>query len=237
LLDSPGPPTQGDLELLRACLGDARKRVQRRAAEVCAALARGGWPIADLLDHALAAPALRLRWGAAYALSLLGPVPAAAQSTLLELLGDSDGDLRWAAAELLKRLAASRRLQVVAQLIASVRDVPSRRKMALYCLRDLGAVEAVAVAADALADEQIQTRLAALAYLAALDPDRDRLARRIAALIDDADPAMRRAAAGTLGSVGVRLPEVMAALERAIASTDVSLRRAAQRSLNLLVSA
>jgi hypothetical protein len=45
---------------------------------------------------------------------------------------------------------------------------------------------------------------------------------------------MQRAAAGTLGGLAVRSPEVVAALQRAEQSADPSLRRAAARSLRLL---
>ena len=43
--------------------------------------------------------------------------------------------------------------------------------MALYCLRDLEVVEAADVALAAVADEHIETRLAALALLAKVHPD------------------------------------------------------------------
>jgi HEAT repeat protein len=235
LVERGGAPTGTGLHLLRAALSDMRKRIQRRAAEVCATLARRGWPIPGLLDDALADPALRVRWGATYAWSLIGTVPASAQATLIELLGDTDGDLRWAAGDLLRHLAERDRSSVVADLVASVRDVPSRRKMALYCLRDLRASEAIAPALSVLAgDGELETRLAALATVAALEADHAVAAGRIAALVEDADPRMQRAAAGTLGSLGVGSPEVLSALRRALASDDPSLRRAAARSLERL---
>jgi HEAT repeat protein len=235
LVEPTAAPTEAGLQLLRAALGDTRKRIQRRAAEVCATLASRGWPIPGLLGDALADPVLSLRWGATYAWSLIGTVPASAQATLIELLGDADGDLRWAAGALLKRLAERDRASVVADLIASVRQVPNARKMALYCLRDLGAGEAIAPALSVLAaDDELETRLAALATVAALEADHAIAARRIAALVEDADPRMQRAAAGTLGSLGVGSPEVLSALRRALASDDASLQRAAARSLERL---
>jgi HEAT repeat protein len=70
--------------------------------------------------------------------------------------------------------------------------------------------------------------------LAKVSRERGAAARRIAELIDDADPRMQRAAAGTLGSLGRRDEYVVRALRRAQASADPSLRRAATRSLREL---
>jgi hypothetical protein len=167
-------------------------------------------------------------------LSLLRRLPFDALPTLLEVVGLDDGDLRWAASELIKQLAAVDRERVVAALLVAARDPAAQRKMALYCLRDLGVAEASDIALDALADPHRETRLAAVALLAKVHPDTSAAARRIAALVDDADPHMQRVAAATLGSLGVSLPEVRAALDRAEASGDDSLRRAARRSRALL---
>ncbi len=219
-----------DLEALRACLAETDKRVQRRAAEAAAALARRGVPIAPQLEDALRASELRLRWGAAYALSLIGPPPLAALPTLLEVIALPDGDLRWAAADLLKQLAASERPMVLGQLLAAAGAPGPQRKMALYCLRDLGAADAFETALAALADPQVETRLAALALLARVHPDAIAAAERIAALLDDADARVRRAAIGTIGGLGVASDAVLAALNRAEASDDPSLQRAAAQA-------
>ena len=106
--------------------------------------------------------------------------------------------------------------------------------MALYCLRDLQVVEAAGVAIAALEDPTIEARLAALALLAKVHPDPGAAARRIAALIEDDDPRMRRAAAGTVGELAVASDDVLAALHKAESSDDPSLRRAAARSLRAL---
>ncbi len=234
LADGVAAPDAADLDALRACLGDARKLVQRRAAEAFAALAGRGVEVGDRLRAALGAPDLRLRWGAAYALSLVGPLPLEALPTLLDVMGLDDGDLRWAAADLVKQLAATDRGSVVARLLAAAREPGAQRKMALYSLRDLRVVEAFDVALDALAGEHVETRLAALAVISKVHPDPAVAARWIAGLIDDSDPRIQRAAAGTLGGLGVRSEEVVGALRRAEMSDDASLRRAAARSRGLL---
>jgi hypothetical protein len=229
-------PDAVELDALGECLGDPAKRIQRRAAEVFAALAVRGVAVGDRLHAALGAAELRQRWGATYALSLIGAVPLAALPTLLELLGSDDGDLRWAAAQLVERLASVDRATVSARLLGAARAPGAQRKMALYCLRDLDVEEGCDAALAALTDEHIETRLAALSFVAQVHRDRAAAARQIAALLVDGDPRMQRAAAGTLGSVGVSSEEVLQALHRAAASTDSSLARAATHSLRLLTA-
>jgi HEAT repeat protein len=236
LADAGALPDATELAGLDACLGDRRKAVQRRAAEVCAHLMERVPQLRGWLEERLHAPELGRRWGAIFALSLGGVVPSAARPTLLELLGDPDGDVRWAAAELLKRMAAGARAAIVGDLVDVARVASRRRKMALYCLRDLGAPEAAEVVEPALADPDVDTRLAALALLAAVGTDRSAAALRIAELVADADPRMQRAAAGTLGRLGIASPPVEAALRRATQSDDESLRKAAHRSLAILTT-
>ena len=224
------PPSEGELEAVIECLGDASKLVQRRAAETLAALSSRGVAVEARLNAALAAGALRARWSAVFALSLIGPLPLSVVPTLIEVIGDGDGDLRWAAADLLKQIAAKHRPAVVGALIAAASTSGPGRKMALYCLRDLAVAEALTVAERGLDDAEIDVRLAALAALAALDSDRGRCAERIARLIDDPDPRLQRAAAGTLGGLSVVSAVVVEALTRAEQSEDASLRRAAVQS-------
>jgi hypothetical protein len=227
-------PSPVELDALRDCLGDARKLVQRRAAEAFEVLTARGVDVESRLRAGLDAADIRLRWGAAYALALIRRLPLEALPALLDVMGLDDGDLRWAAADLVKQLAVTERAAVSAHLLAAARRPGPHRKMALYCLRDLAVVEASDIALVALADEQIETRLAALALLAKVHPVPAAAASRIAGLIDDADPRMQRAAAGTLGGLGIHTDDVIAALRRACASDDSSLRRAARRSVRLL---
>ena len=234
LVARAAPPSRVELEALRDCLADQRKPVQRRAAETFAALSARGVQVEYLLRNVLTVRDLRARWGAAYALSLLQRLQFEALPTLFEVVALDDGDLRWAASELIKQLAAVDRERVVAALLVAARDPGPQRKMALYCLRDLGVAESSDIALAALTDPHLETRLAAVALLAKVHRDPSSAARRIAALVDDADPRMQRVAAATLGNLGISLPEVLAALDRAEASSDDSLRRAAARSRALL---
>jgi len=233
------PPSEDEMAALLACLADERKPVQRRAAECFAALIERGLPLDRLLHDALSSAEWRLRWGATYALSLGGKVPAGALETLVEALGVADGDLRWAAADLLVRSVGADRDFALPRLLdaaSSGNDV--QRKMALYCLRDAGARHPAVIAAAerALAEANTDLRLAGLSALARLHGDRSAASARIARLLFDGDERVRRAAAGTLGKMGHGSPEVLAALRRALDSEDASLCRAAATALRALTS-
>lgn len=227
--------TADELAAVIECLGDERKAVQRRAAEAAAQRARIDPTVAERLHEVVTASPWRQRWGAAFALSLLGPLHAMALPTLLEALDSDDGDVRWAAADLLKQLAARESMAVSAALLQSARDgTANQRKMALYCLRDLDVSDAAPVATEALAAGPIEVRLAALAALVPLARDKAAAARHVKELVTDADLRMGRAAAIALGQLGVATDDVRAVLDGALTAGDPSLRRAAERALRLL---
>ena len=72
LVEAGETPGAAELDALRDCLADPRKLIQRRAAETLAALAARGADVGALLRTAVRGGELNLRWGAAYALSLIG---------------------------------------------------------------------------------------------------------------------------------------------------------------------
>ena len=92
----------------------------------------------DVLLRTLESDVTRQRWGAAYALSLLGDAPPVTLPTLLEALGSDDGDVRWAAGNILARLRGDTALVDALQQLLGTGN-PAQRKMAAYCLRDLDA--------------------------------------------------------------------------------------------------
>ncbi len=238
LADAEGSPTPEERAALLACVVDERSLVQRRAAECCASLARRGVEVEPMLRAGLGDTSWRARWGAAYALAAIDALPFEALDTLLETLGLDNGDLRWAALDLVRRAVARYGRPVIDRLIeAAEHGSAAQRKMALYGLRDLEVREPACVAAAerALAPEaDIELRLAGLAALVRLAIDRAAAARCVTRLLDDSDERMRRVAAATVGALGDRSPEVLAALARACAGSDPSMRRAAERSLRLL---
>lgn len=239
LLRDPADPPPDALDALRDCLGDGRKLVQRCAAECCARLGERDARVEGLLRRSLADDSPRLRWGAAYALAQMGSFPDEALDVLLEELGTADRDLRWAAVDLMTRAAGERRGAVIGRLTqACGSESAGTRKMAAYCLRDIGteSEEAFRCVTELLSDPNREVRLAALAAIARLAADARMAARLLLPKLADADARVRRAAAATLGRVGDRSPRVLAALQRARASGDPSLRRAAEQALRALQS-
>lgn len=224
--------TPDEIDVVIVSLGDERKAVQRRAAEAAAACVQSLPSVATRLHQVLREGPFHQRWGAAFALSLAGIVELSMLPTLLDALDKTDGDVRWAAADLMKRLAKQETSTVVVALLHAARaGAVNQRKMSLYILRDLQCQDASAVALDGLAAAAIEVRLAALSALVALAQDRAGAAARVVALVDDDDARMRRAAAAALGQLAVATDAVVARLEAATKTDDPSLRRAAEGAL------
>ncbi len=228
----------GDAEIegLLACLESDHKVVQRHAAETLAALAQHDVAVRDALTAALHASTVRRRWGAAYALAQSAPLPPEVVPVLIDTLGADDGDLRWAAADILVHRSAH--LDVLPELLAVLqRGTELQRKMAAYCVRDLGTCSAESQRAllRCLHDPEAPVRLAALAAIAKVPWERPTAAYAVAQLLNDADTGVRRAAAVALGNLGERSDDILTALRAASEASDPSLQRAALRSMRLLV--
>lgn len=231
--------TNEDTAFLCDLLGDIHKTRQRAAAECLAELARQEPHRGAVLQDQLESVDSRVRWGAAYALSLLDEFPPAAIDTAIDLLGTTDRDLRWAAANLIKRAVGCAESAVLKRLCDAARQGSVvQRRMALYALRDVagGDVAARGAAQDALAEADVELRLAGLAAFVQLSAEPSAAAERIVGLLEDAEVRIQRAAAAALGSLGCRSKNVMQAIERALASPDHSVRRAAKKSLDRLAT-
>jgi HEAT repeat protein len=226
------------LDALTQCLGAGRKVIQRRAAEALAASAAHDARVIEKLRAMLSHHQQRARWGAAYALGLISRDDALdlrAMPVLVEALASDDGDVRWAAAELIVRLgrknpAVSKRLIELAG-----HGNLNARKMALYCLRDVGGPhdELLAVAEICCGDHHSLLKMAALSLLTRIHDDGDRAAALAIRLLQgDPDGGVRRCAAVALGHLGNRSPEVTEALTRAAkAEGDIYMTRAARGAL------
>lgn len=227
--------TMDELDGLAACLGSGDKLIQRRAAEALAQIHAAGGRVDELLLTALRSGDAGQRWGAAFALSLIGPLPIEARPVLVETMGLGDGDVRWAAADILLRTPGWD--TGPEELRALLLDGnANQRKMAAYCLRRLEQRSAPAQAAltTTLGDVESGVRLAALAALSRLAVDHGAAADAIALLVEDRDAGVRRAAAAALGELSEVFPAASAALHSAALGDDESLRRAATRSLERL---
>ena len=219
-------------------LAAASKEDRRRAAEDLIALARQDCAALAALRAALADTESHRRWGAAFVLYRAGVRDDGVFAGACEALGSDDGDVRWAAAEILVSLAASDRGRC--HRIRSIAADPGAagRKMALYCLRDLG-VNDEAVFADALTARDTAVRLAAAAcfgrvpVLSELGVD-----ALLAAVTQDGDAGVRRAATVALRNASDHEARVRPVLERLRAqSSDADLARAAERALAGLAAA
>lgn len=230
-------PTPGEIDAVIECLGDERKAVQRYAAAAASQCAGIDPSVVDRLDAVVREGQWQQRWGAVFALSLVGSVRPSALPTLLEALDRDDGDVRWAAAQLVKELGQRDASLVTAALLEAAReDHVNQRKMSLYILCDLGLQSGTGVALDALRAEAIEVRLAALAALVALAPDKAVVAGHVVALVKDEDARIRRAAAAALGRLAVTTDAIISALEAASKTDDAGLRRAADGALRALAA-
>jgi len=186
-------------------LGDERKEIRRRAS---GALARAvpEPQCRGLIDRALCDQDARRRWCACFALAHAGILDAPVVEAAIEALGFEDGDVRWAAAQVVCRA-----VRVCPDVLEHVRSaaraaVAERRKMALYCLRDLGVADEAAFLA-ALEDPDRGVRMAALAALGrgALSPQA--VDRMMSIAQRDEDGGVRRAAAAVLGRLLTVVPD------------------------------
>lgn len=156
---------------------------------------------------------------------------------LCEAMGDDDGDIRWAATNLMVRLGRENLAEIGARLLKLAADSDhNARKMALYCIRDLeiAGAELLDVVESAVHDSDVHVRLAALAVLARIRDASGQSVRIILACMkSDPDPGVRRAAASALGNIQDAGADTMAALAFAAAdTTDESLARAARGALD-----
>jgi HEAT repeat protein len=242
IIEHPGQRLAAEaIDAITGCLGADSKPVRRRAADALAALARCDPAIVTAIRPYLQSANRRIRFGAAYALGAVGDdaLTLDAAAALCEALGNSDGDLRWAAAELIVRLGRAHPKEIREELLALVRSAnPVARKMALYCLRDLGVqgIKVLDAVAAAIRDGDAHVRLAALALLSASFASHDAAASLILERLDsDRDVGVRRAAAVALGTLPPGTAAAIEALRRAGSQTlDESLKRAARTSLERL---
>jgi HEAT repeat protein len=243
ILSAPLEPLSDDvLDALVGCVGAAQKTIQRRAIDALAAVGESGDArIVERLRRAIVGNDRRVRWGAAYALAQIGGNSFAMHvaDALCEAISDDDGDIRWAAANLIVRLGREYPDEIRERLIVLGADNDhNARKMALYCIRDLGfgGADLLTVLRHAVRDPDVHVRLAALAVLTRLTDASDDAAKlAIECLETDSDPGVRRAAAVALGNLHHSSPRAAAALRTAAAdNTDTSLARAARGALERL---
>lgn len=222
-------------------LGSASRSEQRVIADLVAPLVARAPELHTVLREALTAADARLRWGCAYTLGRALPPGPELWPVARETMRLDDGDQRWAAADLACRVLRDHPA-LRDEMHGALADPSSTlRKMILYCLRDLSDADLARTATEMLADADAGVRLAAIAALSvaaatgASTPDRERAAHAMAQLLDaDPDSGVRRAAAATLGKIGIADATVRSALVTATRGRDTSLARAATGALRAL---
>jgi HEAT repeat protein len=230
------PPPEVLLGLLH-CLGHNRKAVQRGAAGQLVRFARTHPEIVTALIQKLADSDPRVRWTAAFTLAQIDLPEPTPLPILIENLGHEESDLRWAAATAVLRLAEQHPRIVEEMLRLASSGNPVQRRMALYCLRDLGRTDADAQAVylASLSDPDPMVRLSGLSCLGKLRLASAEARTSLLRLLEtDSDLGVRRATAVTLGQLGDPTPAVIEALTRAARLDDVGLSKAAAGALEKL---
>lgn len=212
-------------------LGHASKEVRRRAAGALATAAANDAVDVELVRAALRDPCSMRRFGAAFALARAGRTEAAITEAAVEALGDDDGDVRWAAAGIVCSAAASDAALKSRLYELSSCDKVERRKMALYCLRDLGETDPARFL-PALGDHDPNVRMAALAGIGRAGNAAEHVIDALIALARaDGVAGVRRAAVGVLGMVGLHSVRARQALEKFCDDPDANAARAARAAL------
>lgn len=224
-----------EIEGLVVLLGHGVARIRRRSAELLSLAATSRSQ--SLLERALDDRDALRRWGAAFALSQRGFFSTRLGEILVEALASEDVDRRWAATRLICAVAPLHK-GFCSRVVELASDGSfAARKMALYCLREMGEVGCEPFL-GALGDRRPEVRLAALAGLRRRGSGATRC---VCAVLErfESDPhdGVRRAAVALLGELlaaGARSPEALEALRRASQeSDDPSVVRAALRGLGL----
>ena len=192
-------PDRGMRPLLDA-LEENDKGVVRRAVEGLVALAAEEPEVARALAERLrTAP----RWPVAYTLGQIARPSGPCMEVLVGGLGSDDQDVRWATQLLLTDLG-KRHADVAARLERLLHDgSATQRRMAVYCLRDIGMAADGGTAAGGLPAALLQA-------------------------MDDPEPLVRVAAVTSMAKASTVGPEALDALRRAAAGdADVRVRNAA----------
>lgn len=230
-LDSPCFALDDELiDAVGSLLGANNKQLSRRAAGILArAVLDDCEHAAAFLAVALTSPSVLERWGAAFALAGADILDRTVGEAALDALALDDGDIRWAAAGIVRAVAQRdcefmRRLQAVAASSSG-----AQRKMSIYCLRDLGHRDSELYCAALDADD-VGTRHAALSALQSVgEATADTVAAVVHRLAVEPDPGVRRSVAIVLGRIMGTHTEAAAALSRAAAaSDDEDFKRAAE---------
>lgn len=196
-------PVGGDIASLIESLGRSDRSVVRTAIESLVTLGHERPEVRDTLNRLLQQVPSEKRWPVAYTLGQLSQPTSACLSVLTKGLGCEDADIRWATLQLLTRLGKNdkRILPLVSDLLNT--GNPTQRRMAVYCLRDLG-LEDRSVQLQCLGDSDPLVRVAAVTTLSKQSQLSDDVLRVLVRLnSDDTDSRVRSATKFALERLGI----------------------------------
>ncbi len=196
-------PVGGEIASLIESLAHSDRAVVRTAIESLVTLGHDRPEVRDALNRLLQQVPSEKRWPVAYALGQLSQPTSACLSVLTEGLGCEDADIRWATLQLLTRLGKNDK-----QILPLVSDLlntgnPTQRRMAVYCLRDLG-LEDRSVQLQCLGDRDPLVRVAAVTALS----KQSQLSENVLSVLfrlnsNDTDSRVRSAAKFVLERLGI----------------------------------
>ena len=196
-------PAGGDIASLIESLAHSDRAVVRTAIDSLVTAGHERPEVRESLNRLLQEVASEKRWPVAYTLGQLSQPSSSCLDTLMEALGSEDPDIRWATLQLLIRLGKNdkRILPLISELLNS--GSPTQRRMAIYCLRDLG-LEDRSVQLQCLGDTDPLVRVAAVTVVG----KQSRLSEDVLSVLvrlntNDTDSRVRNAAGFALERLGI----------------------------------
>jgi len=199
-------PAGGDIASLIESLAHSDRAVVRTAIDSLVTAGHERPEVRESLNRLLQEVASEKRWPVAYTLGQLSQPSSSCLDTLMDALGSEDPDIRWATLQLLIRLGKNdkRILPLISELLNS--GSPTQRRMAVYCLRDLG-LEDRSVQLQCLGDTDPLVRVAAVTVLSKQSGlSEDVLSVLVRLNTNDTDSRVRNAAGFALERLGI-LPD------------------------------
>ncbi len=184
-------------------LAHSDRAVVRRAVDSLVALGNERPEIRESLSKLFQEVSSKKRWPVAYTLGQLTQPSSSCLEVLTAALGSEDPDIRWATLQLLIRLGNNdpRIPTLVCNLLNS--ESPVQRRMAVYCLRDLG-VGDPSLQLRCLGDTDPLVRVAAVTALSKhAQLSGDVLSVLMRTNSDDTDSRVRNAAGFVLERLGI----------------------------------
>lgn len=222
---------------LIADLETSDKPTLRKLVDALICMAADDAQITTTLIDLLNDPTRKNRWPIAYILASLASPPQSSIQVLIETLDHRDPDIRWAVALILIRLAHTDR-QVSKLLIQlASKGTANQRRMAIYSLRDVGLMDEESVQAllNSLRDPDPTVRVAAATSLK-MQPGLSENGKNelLLLFLKDEDLRVRNSAAVILAQLGSPSEKFLNELEKASASDNVQLKKAALTAFDIL---